>query len=90
MFHSRRRARPPGPPSREADFPHDRHWHGATIECSDGSSETLAIKKVAGAQSFPFKKRTVTSVRMTRIAQAEPLGWCAWVEVEFRGKDAAR
>lgn len=25
---------------------------------------------------------------MTKIVQAEPLGWCAWVEVEFRGADA--
>ncbi len=73
-----------------ADFPHDRHWHGATMAFSDGSSETVAIKKVAGPQRFAFKKRTVTWVRMTKIIQAEPLGWCAWVELKFRGKDAAK
>jgi len=73
-----------------ADFPHDRHWHSAAIEFSDGSVEAIEIKKVAGRQSFSFKKRTVTSARLTKIVQAEPLGWCAWVEVEFWGAEAAR
>ena len=73
-----------------ADFPHDRHWHGSVIEFSDGSTHPIEIKKIAGKQSFSFKARTVTSVRMTKIVQAEPLGWCAWVELEFWGKDAGK
>lgn len=71
-----------------ADFPHDRHWHSAVIEFPDGSTEAITIKKVAGKQSFAFKKRTVTQIRLTRLVQAEPLGWCAWVEVEFWGTEA--
>jgi len=71
-----------------ADFPHDRHWHSAVIEFSDGTTEAIEIKKVAGKQSFAFKKRTVTWARMVKLVQAEPLGWCAWVEVEFWGSDA--
>ena len=73
-----------------ADFPHDRHWHSAVIAFSDGSTQPIEIKKAAGKQSFTFTKRTVTWARMTKLVQAEPLGWCAWVELEFWGTEAGR
>lgn len=72
-----------------ADFPHDRHWHSATIEFSDGSREKIEIAKTAEEQKFSFKKRTVTWLRLTDLVQAEPLGWCALVEVLVWGHDAA-
>ena len=72
-----------------ADFPHDRHWHSATIEFSDGSRETIQIAKTADQQKFSFKKRTATWLRLTDLVQAEPLGWCALVEVLIWGHDAA-
>ena len=70
-----------------ADFPHDRHWHSATIVFSDGSREAIAIKKTAEPQTFAFTKRTVESLKVTDLVQAEPLGWCAFCEVEIHGAD---
>jgi len=72
-----------------ADFPHDRHWHSAVIAFSDGSTRPIEIKKIAGKQSVTFTRRTVTWARLTNLVQAEPLGWCAWVELEFWGTDAS-
>ncbi|HUT35102.1 MAG TPA: carbohydrate-binding protein [Planctomycetota bacterium] len=71
-----------------ADFPHDRHWHGAVVEFSDGSREKLEIKKQAEPQTFEFKKRTVAWLQLTDLVQEQPLGWCALTEVEVWGKDA--
>ena len=73
-----------------ADFPHDKHWHSATIEFSDGSREKIQIAKTAEQQKFSFKKRTVTWLRLTDLVQTEPLGWCALVEVLAWGHDAAK
>ena len=70
-----------------ADFPHDRHWHGGAIVFSDGSREAITIKKTAEKQTFAFQKRTVESLKITDLVQAEPLGWCALSEVEVRGAD---
>ena len=71
-----------------ADFPHDRHWHAATVEFSDGSREKIEIKKQAEPQAFEFKKRTVAWLQLTGLVQEPPLGWCALTEVEVWGKDA--
>ena len=71
-----------------ADFPHDRHWHGGAIVFSDGSREAIKIEKIAKPQTFAFEKRTVESLKITDLVQAEPLGWCALSEVEVRGADA--
>ena len=73
-----------------ADFPHDRHWHSATLEFSDGSREKIAIKKTAGPQTFRFDKRVVTWMKFTDLVQAEPLGWCGLSEVQVWGRDARK
>jgi hypothetical protein len=70
-----------------ADFPHDRHWHKGVIVFSDGSREAISIEKTAEAQTFAFTKRTVESLKITDLVQAEPLGWCALSEVDVRGVD---
>ena len=70
-----------------ADFPHDRHWHSAVLEFSDGSREAIKIEKKGKPQTFTFKKRTASWMRFTKLVQAKPLGWCAFVEVEVWGKD---
>jgi len=70
-----------------ADFPHDRHWHSATVEFSDGSSEKIVIKKTVEPQRFTFAKRVATWMKFTDLVQDEPLGWCGFTEVEVWGKD---
>jgi len=71
-----------------ADFPHDRHWHSATIRFSDGSDQEIEIEKTAQPQTFKFKPRTVTWLLLTELVQKEPLGWCALSEVEVWGCDS--
>jgi hypothetical protein len=72
-----------------ADFPHDRHWHSAAIEFSDASRHPIQIKKTAEPQTFAFSRRTVSWLRIADLKQAEPLGWCAFTEVEAWGHDPA-
>ncbi len=69
-----------------ADFPHDAHWHSATVEFSDGSKEKIEIAKTAGRQAFTFDRRATRWVRLTDLVQTEPLGWCAFTEVEVWGR----
>ncbi len=71
-----------------ADFPHDKHWHTATIEFSDGTREKIKIAKTADPQTFTFKKRTAVWLKFTALVQDEPLGWCAFTEVQVWGRDA--
>lgn len=70
-----------------ADFPHDDHWHSATIAFSDGTKETIKLQKTAEPQVFTFAKRYVSWLRLTDLKEAEPLGWCALTELEVWGKD---
>ena len=71
-----------------ADFPHDTHWHSATLEFSDGSRERIHLQKTAEKQEFAIKQRTVSSMRIVELVQNEPLGWAALTEVEVWGRDA--
>ena len=70
-----------------ADFPHDKYWHEASIEFSDGSEQKFEIKKTDKAQEFKFKggKKKISWVRLSDFKQTEPLGWCALTEVEVWG-----
>ena len=70
-----------------ADFPHDDNWQTATIEFSDGTTEAITIKRTAEPQEFKFAKRIVSSLRLTDLLEAEPLGWCGLTEVQVWGKD---
>ncbi len=71
-----------------ADFPHDRHWHSATLVFSDGSKQKITLKKTADPQTFQLAKRTVTWMKITDLVQAEPLGWCGLSEVAVWGRNA--
>ena len=69
-----------------ADFPHDRHWHSAAIEFSDGGKEKIKIAKTREPQTFKFRKRKVTSVKFTELVQQKPMGWCAFSEIQVWGQ----
>ena len=73
-----------------ADFPHDRHWHSAVVEFSDGGREKIAIRKTAERQTFAFPERKIEWLRFTDLVQEEPLGWCGFTEVEVWGRELAR
>ena len=70
-----------------ADFPHDDHWHSATVEFSDGSRESITIEKTAKPQEFEFDKRSVSWLRLSDLVETEPLGWCGFTEVQVWGRD---
>jgi len=46
------------------------------------------IEKTAEPQTFTFEQRTALWLRFTDLVQEEPLGWCAFTEVEVWGRDA--
>ena len=70
-----------------ADFPHDKVWNTGVLEFSDGSVQPIALKADAAPQVFTFAKRTTSYVRLNKLVQTEPLGWCAITEVEVTGND---
>jgi len=70
-----------------ADFPHDHTWHAAVLEFSDGTTENVVLQNIAGPQTFTFKPRQVTTLRLGKLLQNEPLGWCALSEAEVFGQD---
>jgi len=71
-----------------ADFPHDTHWHDATVLFSDGTSEKIQIQKTAERQTFVLKQpHSLIWLRFTDLVQDEPLGWAAWSEVEVYGTE---
>ncbi len=70
-----------------ADFPHDDYWQSATIEFSDGTTESIEIAKTPNPQEIKFDKRIVSWLRLTDLVEAEPLGWCGLCEVQVWGKD---
>jgi hypothetical protein len=72
-----------------ADFPHDAHWHSATLLFSDGSRERIRIGRNAEPQHFSMTPRTITWMRITDLVQAEPLGWCGLTEVEVWGRSVS-
>ena len=65
---------------------HDKHWHSATLEFSDGSKEKINIKWTKQPQTFKFRKRKASWVKFTELVQKKPLGWCAFSEVQIWGK----
>jgi hypothetical protein len=70
-----------------ADFPHDDFWHSATVAFSDGTTESITLRKTAEPQVFQFDKRIISWLRLTDLQETAPLGWCALTEVEVWGKD---
>jgi len=69
-----------------ADFPHDAAWTSAVLEFSDGSRVNIKLAKSAGRQTFWFKQRKTTSVKIIDLKQEEPAGWAALTEVEVWGR----
>jgi len=70
-----------------ADFPHDSYWKQATLEFSDGSTQTLTLTRSTAAQEFRFPVHRTAWIRLTHLLPAESSGWCALTEVEAWGHD---
>ena len=68
-----------------ADFPHDGVWTRGTLEFSDGSVEEIEFEATSEPQVFTFKKRRVTSVKLTNLEAPKPLKWSGVTEIEYWG-----
>lgn len=53
-----------------ADFPHDSWWEEAVVEFSDGSTETLRLKKAASPQQFPIDPRKTEWLILKELKKA--------------------
>ena len=69
-----------------SDFPHDNYWTQATIAFSDGSEETVSLKKTNLAQEFRFSKRIIDSLVLKDLIKSEePSPFPALTQLEVYG-----
>lgn len=54
-----------------ADFPHDSWWTEATVTFSDGSQETLQLKRTGETQVFPVTQRSIQWLELRDLKKAE-------------------
>jgi len=65
----------------------NNHWKRATVEFSDGSSETIDIAYNGERQELKFAKRRVDSLKFVKLVPDKPGKYAAFVEVEAWGRD---
>lgn len=71
-----------------ADFPHDNWWTYGELVFSDDSVVKLSLEKSELPQFFKFKKRTVTSVKLTNLVKSEEVSpFPALRQIEIFGKN---
>lgn len=71
-----------------ADFPHDSWWTQATVRFSDGSCETLSLKKEAAPQSFPVSPRSIEWLELSELKKADdPSPFPALTQIEAWGTE---
>ena len=69
-----------------ADFPHDNYWTGATLDFSDGGSETVDLVRSPLPQSFYFSERKVQWVVLHELIQSDdPSPFPALTQIELWG-----
>lgn len=68
------------------DFPHDAWWESAVLCFSDGTSVSVPLLKIAGAQTIAFSERTVQWVAVGELVKAEsPSPFPALTQFEMYG-----
>ncbi len=65
----------------------NNHWKRATVEFSDGGSETIDIAFNGERQEFKIAKRRVDSLKFVKLVSDKPGKYAAFVEVEAWGRD---
>jgi hypothetical protein len=71
-----------------ADFPHDHVWTKGELVFSDGRKVRVDFQHTAEPQTFHLPRHIETdSIRLEKLKQDEPLGWCAISEFEAWGRD---
>jgi hypothetical protein len=54
-----------------ADFPHDNYWVRASVEFSDGTTETLNLTKTAQPQRFSITPRAVEWLKLKELIKSQ-------------------
>jgi hypothetical protein len=71
-----------------ADFPHDHVWTRGELVFGDGKKMNVEFQLTAEPQVFHLPRHVETdSIRLEKLKQDEPLGWCAISEFEAWGRD---
>lgn len=71
-----------------ADFPHDNWWEQVTFTFSDGTSETVALKKQYDAHVLPVARRGITWMKLGKLIKSEePSPFPALTQIEVYGKE---
>lgn len=72
-----------------ADFPHDNWWKSATFEFSDGSSQTVSMRKSDLPHVFKIEKKRVSWVKLGKLIKDEqdPSPFPALSQIEIYGLD---
>jgi hypothetical protein len=70
-----------------ADFPHDNYWVRATLDFSDGGSETISLEKSALPQVFRFDEKRIQWVVLNQLIPSdEPSPFPALTQIEIWGR----
>lgn len=69
-----------------ADFPHDNYWVQASVDFSDGSTETILLEKTELPQVFHFEQKRVEWVALNHLIPSyEPSPFPALTQIELWG-----
>ena len=73
-----------------ADFPHDNWWKQANFSFSDGTSETVAMRKSDKPHVFDLKKAGIVWIKIGRLVKDEndPSPFPALTQVQVWGKES--
>ena len=64
---------------------HDGYWVSAKLRFSDGSVQSIQLKRTADPQVFELKTTKTSFVQITDLVEEGPLMWCSFNEVEVWG-----
>lgn len=71
-----------------ADYPHDGYWTSVSLEYSDGSIDTLNLKKTSDRQIFKVDDRKVTWIKLFNLVEdTDPTTFSALTQFEAYGKN---
>ncbi|MDO4268182.1 MAG: carbohydrate-binding protein [Eubacteriales bacterium] len=70
-----------------ADFPHDNWWEQVTFAFSDGSEETVSLKKSLEPHVIPVKKTGISWLKFGKLIKADdPSPFPALTQIEVYGR----
>lgn len=72
-----------------SDFPHDNWWEQATFTFSDGTTETVSLKKQIEPHVLPIKKTGITWLKFGNLIKADdPSPFPALTQLEVYGTES--